>query len=143
MDAVRISDGQIITIKVIHKRFTPFEESIIRLFSQEPLASDPHNYTIPLYETLHPPWDESITMIVMPYMIRINKHRFATIGEALECFRQLFEVSLFRVLTSEPRERADSRRECNLCTVTSSHTGEPDMYCRYVGSLLLTLKARI
>ncbi|RPD52649.1 hypothetical protein L227DRAFT_514514 [Lentinus tigrinus ALCF2SS1-6] len=91
MDAVRVSDSRIVTIKRVNKRLTPFEESTIRRFSQEPLASDPHNYAIPLYETLHPPWDENVVFLVMPYLVRIHKYKYATVGEALECFRQLFE----------------------------------------------------
>ena len=98
MDATRISDGRIVTIKAVLKRFTPFEEKTIRQFSEQPLASDPHNHAIPLYEAMHPPWDDSVVLLIMPYLIDIHKHKFATVGEVVECFRQLFEVSfiLFR-----------------------------------------------
>ena len=112
MDATRISDGRIVTLKKVYKRFTPFEESTIRRFSEEPLASDPHNYTIPLYDIIHPPWDESIVFLVMPYFIRIHKHKYATVGEALECFRQLFEVSSMP-LYSVPNTREVGCRNSN------------------------------
>ncbi len=94
MDAVRISDGRIVTIKRVQKRNTPWEESTMRRFSTEPLASNPHNYAIPLYDTIQPPWDDDIVFLIMPHFIRIHKHKYATVGEAMECFRQLFEVSL-------------------------------------------------
>ena len=92
LDAIRISDGRIVTIKKVYKRFTPWEEGTIRRFSEEPLASDIHNHAIPLYESIHPSWDDDIVLLVMPTLMRIHKHRFATVGEAVECFRQLFEV---------------------------------------------------
>ncbi|RDX54872.1 hypothetical protein OH76DRAFT_1339715 [Lentinus brumalis] len=91
MDAVRISDGRIVTIKRVQKRNTPWEESTMRRFSTEPLASNPHNYAIPLYDTIQPPWDDDIVFLIMPHFIRIHKHKYATVGEAMECFRQLFE----------------------------------------------------
>lgn len=93
MDATRMSDGKIVTIKRVKKSTNPWEESIIHLFSTEPLASDPHNYTIPVYDLLQSPLDHNSTLLVMPYLVRIQNYRFATVGEAMECFRQLFEVS--------------------------------------------------
>ncbi len=94
MDATRISDGRIVIIKKVEKSYTPWEEDVIRFLSTEPLASDPHNHSIHVYDVLQSPLDDNITFLVMPYLIRIHKHKYATVGEALECFRQLFEVSL-------------------------------------------------
>ncbi|RDX54887.1 hypothetical protein OH76DRAFT_1478401 [Lentinus brumalis] len=91
MAATRISDGRIVTIKQVEKSHTPWEEGVIRFLSSDPLASDPHNHSIPLYDVLQSPLDNTITFLVMPYLIRIHKHKYATVGEALECFRQLFE----------------------------------------------------
>ncbi|RPD78663.1 kinase-like protein [Lentinus tigrinus ALCF2SS1-7] len=91
IDATRISDGQIVAIKKVEKSYTPSEESIIRLFSTEPLASDPHNRTVPLYDVLQSPLDSNITLLVMPYLVRTHEYKFVTVGEAVECFRQLFE----------------------------------------------------
>ncbi len=93
MDAIRMSDGRIVTIKRVEKSYTPLEESIIRLFSTEPLALNPHNHSIPLYDVLQSPRDETATLLVMPYLVRIHQYPFATVGEAVECFRQLFEAS--------------------------------------------------
>ncbi|TFK92728.1 hypothetical protein K466DRAFT_480092 [Polyporus arcularius HHB13444] len=95
MDAIRISDGRIVTIKRVKKLSTPWEESTMRRFSTEPLASDPHNYAIPLYDAIQPPWDDNIVLLIMPHFIRIHKHKYATVGEAMECFRQLFEGLYF------------------------------------------------
>ncbi len=100
MDAVRVLDGRIVTIKKVNKRFTPFEESTIRRFSEEPLASNPHNYLVPLYDTIQPPDDDGIILLVMPHLIRIHKHKYATVGEVVECFRQVFEVSSTPLLSA-------------------------------------------
>ncbi|RPD52335.1 hypothetical protein L227DRAFT_582116 [Lentinus tigrinus ALCF2SS1-6] len=86
IDATRISDGQVVAIKKVEKRYTPSEESIIRLFSTQPLASDPHNHSVPLYDVLQSPMDSNITLLVMPYLIRTHEYKFTTVGEAVECF---------------------------------------------------------
>ncbi|RDX54873.1 hypothetical protein OH76DRAFT_1478388 [Lentinus brumalis] len=91
MDATRISDGRIVIVKKVEKSYTPWEEDVIRFLSTEPLASDPRNHSIPVYDVLQSPLDDNITFLVMPYLTRIHKHKYATVGEALECFRQLFE----------------------------------------------------
>ena len=88
-----MSDGRVDTIKRVKKHLTPWEEDTIRRFSREPLASDPCNRAIPLYDTIRASWDDDIVFLIMPHVVRIWKHKFATVGEAVECFRQLFEVS--------------------------------------------------
>ena len=96
MDAVRISDGSIVALKQVHKSDHPREEEINRAYAMSgPLIDDPHNHSAPVYEILHSPLDEDIMFIVMPYLVRIFEVKYATVGEAIECFRQLFEVSCF------------------------------------------------
>ena len=92
MDVTRISDGRVVILKKLNKHDHPYEAEIGRLFSTEPLASDPRNHSVPIYDVLQSPLDESIIFLVMPYLIRHHEVRFETIGEAVECFRQLFEV---------------------------------------------------
>ncbi|KAI9067303.1 kinase-like protein [Trametes sanguinea] len=91
MDARRISDGTIVVLKRIRKSIHPHEAEISRMFSEEPLASDPHNHCIPIYEVLQSPLDSDIIFMVMPYLRRYSDPRFATVGEAVECIRQLLE----------------------------------------------------
>ncbi|PIL35987.1 hypothetical protein GSI_01647 [Ganoderma sinense ZZ0214-1] len=92
MDAVRISDGRIVVLKRVPKSTYPFEEGLNRFLSMsDPQASDPHNHAVPIYDILQSPLDEDIVLLVMPYLIRIDELKFATVGEAVECFRQLFE----------------------------------------------------
>ncbi len=92
MDATRISDGRVAVLKEVNKNTHPYEAEIGQLFSTEPLASDPHNRCVPIYDVLQSPLDESQVFLVMPYLMRYHDVRFETMGEAVECFRQLFEV---------------------------------------------------
>ncbi len=93
MDAVRTSDGRIVALKQVPKSRYPDEEELNRFLTMsEPQASDRHNHSIPVYEVLQSPLDDNLLFLAMPYLVRINRVKFATVGEAVECFRQLFEV---------------------------------------------------
>lgn len=96
MDAVRISDGRVVSIKRVSRTKHPDEEEILRSLTHEELLKDPTNHTVPLYEILQSPLDPDCFFIVMPYLTLIHMIKFATVGEAMECFRQLFEVSSSR-----------------------------------------------
>lgn len=93
MDAVRIFDGRIVSLKKTSKKDHPVEEDIVRYLNQAPSKADPTNHTVPVYDVLQSPLDPDCILLVMPYLARIYTVKFATVGEAVECFRQLFEVS--------------------------------------------------
>ena len=93
MDAVRTSDGRVVVLKPVKKRDHPFEQEISRLFATPTASSsNAHNHIAPVYEFLQSPFDEDTIFLVMPYLIRVNEVPWATVGEVVECFRQLFEV---------------------------------------------------
>ena len=95
MDAVRTSDKRVVVLKQVPKSRYPIEEELNHFLTMsEPQASDRHNYSVPVYEILQSPLDENVLILVMPYLARIYSVKFATVGEAVECFRQLFEVSM-------------------------------------------------
>ena len=95
MDAVRTSDKRVVVLKQVPKSRYPIEEELNRFLTMsEPQASDRHNYSVPVYKILQSPLDENVLILVMPYLARIYSVKFATVGEAVECFRQLFEVSM-------------------------------------------------
>ena len=62
--------------------------------TSSPLATERHNCVAPVYEVLQSPLDQDIIILVMPYLMRINGVRFATVGEGVECMRQLLEARL-------------------------------------------------
>lgn len=61
--------------------------------ASEPVKSHPRNHSTPVYEVLDVP-GEDISIFVMPVLDEFNNPRFETVGEVLECFRQVFEVSM-------------------------------------------------
>ncbi|RDX54876.1 hypothetical protein OH76DRAFT_846539 [Lentinus brumalis] len=90
MQATRLSDGRIVVLKQIWTERTPTEQTITRVFWDEPNASDPGNHSNFVYDVLHSPIYK-VAFFVMPYLMRVHAIRFATVGEAMECFRQVFE----------------------------------------------------
>lgn len=67
------------------------EKEITMFLASEPLKSHPRNHSTPLYDVFDVPGEE-FSILVMPVLDYFYKPRFETIGEVLECFRQVFEV---------------------------------------------------
>jgi hypothetical protein len=92
MDATRVGDGRFVVLKFVQKSRHPFEAEIGSFFSAAPLATDPANHCVPIYEILQVPDEEDVILLVMPLLRRYDDPRFDTFGEVLEFFRQIFEV---------------------------------------------------
>ena len=98
MDAIRTSDGLVVALKQVPKSRYPDEEELNRFLTMSELqAGDRHNHSIPIYEILQSPLDDNVLFMAMPYLITVDMVKFTTVGEAVECFRQLFEVGLTSV----------------------------------------------
>ena len=108
LDATRLSDGAYVVLKIISKSVHPYEVEIGRFFSSDPLRSDPANHCIPIYDVLSVPDDKDKVIIIMPLLREYTSPSFGTIGEVVECFRQLFEVSSLNVLEYILYERTGS-----------------------------------
>ena len=93
LDATRLSDGKYVVLKLVKKSHRSFEVEIGQYFSSEALAGASGNHCIPIYDILHVPDNSETTIIVMPLLLEYMHPPFDTIGEAVECFRQLIEVS--------------------------------------------------
>ncbi|KAI9067305.1 kinase-like protein [Trametes sanguinea] len=91
MDAVRVSDSTVVMLKMVKRSLHPYEVEIAQMFSIEPLASDPHNHCVPVYEVLESPMDSDAVFLVMPFLRTYNDPRFDTVGEAVACIKQLLE----------------------------------------------------
>ncbi|RPD53218.1 hypothetical protein L227DRAFT_405511 [Lentinus tigrinus ALCF2SS1-6] len=91
LDAVRSKDGQIVVIKHDSKSVHPYESDIGLFFSSPPLANDPRNHCCPVLEDMDDPYDPDRRLMVMPLLRTYNDPKFATVGEAVEFFRQIFE----------------------------------------------------
>lgn len=82
-------------LKVIRHKAHPHELDIGMYFSAEPIASHPRNHCIPIIEVFDIPDREAEAIMVMPLFRPFNNPRFKSVGETVEFFRQIFEVSFF------------------------------------------------
>ena len=93
MDAIRISDGKSVMMKrqLPKSEEGPNELKINKLFSTEPLASNPRNHCVQLLDVIELPGDPPI--LVQPMLRPFDKPRFRTYGEFVAFFSQICEVS--------------------------------------------------
>jgi len=101
LDATRIADGKFVVLKSTKKSKHPFEAEIGSFFSTPPLATNPANHCVPIYEVLQVPDDEDRVLLAMPLLRQYDNPRFDTFGEVLDFFRQIFEV-LHSITISQP-----------------------------------------
>ncbi|KIK89992.1 hypothetical protein PAXRUDRAFT_831730 [Paxillus rubicundulus Ve08.2h10] len=91
IDATRISDGKFVTLKRINQAVHPYEVTIAQYFSSDTLASQAANHCVPIYEAFTLDDANDVVVIVMPLLRAYTDPQFDTIGEGVECVRQLFE----------------------------------------------------
>ncbi|KAJ7177785.1 hypothetical protein C8R46DRAFT_1074931 [Mycena filopes] len=111
MDAERVSDGKHIILKSVSNKTHPFEVELGMLFSCPPLSEDPRNHCIPILEVLQDPEDNDKQIIVMPRLMRFYHPIFDTVGEVIDCFRQVFEGIQFM------HENHVAHRDCGLLNI--------------------------
>ncbi len=70
------------------------EVEINQYLSSEPLSLDPRNHCAQSLEIFPIPDTENVYMMVMPTLRPFDNPVFATFGEAVAFFTQLFEVRL-------------------------------------------------
>ncbi|KAN0084563.1 Protein kinase-like domain containing protein [Tylopilus felleus] len=90
LDGTRVSDGKYVALKLVDKTYHPHEIDIAQYLSSQPLATSA-NHCVPIYDVLPVPDEQDKVIIVMPLLQVYIQPPFDTIGEAVECFRQLFE----------------------------------------------------
>ena len=92
LDAIRISNGQRVLFKVIpDDPLHDLERITLQHLNSPSLMADPRNHTVPLLDVLKLPHSGESTL-VMPLLHRFDDPPFETVGEAVEFFRQIFEV---------------------------------------------------
>jgi len=92
MDATRISDGKQVMLKMLPYEEGPDELEINKLFSTEPLSSNPQNHCVQTLDVIRLPNDPPI--IVQPLLRPFYEPRLRTYGEFITFFAQICEVSL-------------------------------------------------
>ena len=95
MDATRISTGEMVAMKRVSKSKHPYEKEIGEYFSTGPIAADPRNHCIPIYDVLEVPDRPNEDILVMPLLRRCNDPPFKTVGEVVDFVTQIFEVCPF------------------------------------------------
>ncbi|KAF6757918.1 kinase-like domain-containing protein [Ephemerocybe angulata] len=90
-DALRISDGSQVMMKTVNTAAYPYEVPLMEYLNQEPQKSDPRNHAMPLIDVLYPPDEPSRRIIVMPVCRMWDTPNFDTVGEVVDCIRQLIE----------------------------------------------------
>ena len=93
LDATRISDGAFGMLKQVDERRHPTEVAISAALSSPPYFADPRNHCVPVLEVLQDPEDNFYKLLVLPLLRQYDDPRFDTVGEAVECFRQMIYVS--------------------------------------------------
>lgn len=82
-------------LKRINKDDNPHEIDLATFLYSEKLRSDPRNHSMPTYEILPPPGDSNEHILVMAFLRKFDNPPFETIGEVVDCFDQMFEVSIY------------------------------------------------
>ncbi|KAH9888332.1 kinase-like domain-containing protein [Cubamyces lactineus] len=90
MDATRLSDSELVAIKLFPKRRQ--EEQIAQFFSS---ISDPRNHCVKVHEILPDPQDPRLGLMVMPFLRPCNNPEFATVGDVIEFVDQTLEGLAF------------------------------------------------
>ena len=119
MDATRISDGRQVVLKRLLTEEGPYELEINKLFSTEPLASNPRNRCVHLLDIIELPDDPPI--LVHPLLRPYDDPRFQTYGEFITFFAQICEVSFLSLQCTT--QFSQLTRVSNSCTRTTSLTG--------------------
>ncbi|KAI0041906.1 hypothetical protein FA95DRAFT_1598729 [Auriscalpium vulgare] len=89
MDAVRISDGEMVYIK--HMDTDCQEYTIALLLASDSLKTDPRNHSVPVLDVIQDAGDSSKSFVVMPYLRPPEDPSFQFIGEVLDFGEQILE----------------------------------------------------
>jgi hypothetical protein len=90
MDATRISDGKTVILKRLLEKEGPYELQINRLFSSDPLVSNPRNHCARLLDVIELPNDPPI--MVHSHLRPFFDPPFNTFGEFVVFFGHICEV---------------------------------------------------
>jgi hypothetical protein len=116
IDATRIADGRPVMLKRLPTEEGPYELQINKLFSTEPLYSNPQNHCVPLLDVIELPDDPPI--IVNSLLRPFYDPQFQTFGEFVTFFAQVCEVSLLWRCISLIDRAAALARVYNSCMRT-------------------------
>jgi hypothetical protein len=91
IDARRIEDDVKVILK--HVPTTTQELPICRYLSSKALLSDPRNRAVRILDMILIPGDDEWALLVMPYLRLFDDPDFQFLGECVEFFHQMLQVS--------------------------------------------------
>ncbi|KAJ3712460.1 kinase-like domain-containing protein [Lentinula raphanica] len=94
LDAIRVSDGKPVMLRLADPPSTSDELEIGRIVSSRDMLSDPRNHCVPTYDTLEIPQATDSgrnCIVVMPYLVPWDQVKFQTVGEVVDFCSQVFE----------------------------------------------------
>jgi len=109
MDATRISDGKQVMLKQLLYEEGPYELQINKLFSAEPLFTNPRNHCVQLLDVIELPNNPPI--MVHSYLRPFYDPRFQTYGEFVTFFAQICEGVQFM------HENHVAHRDCTFMNI--------------------------
>lgn len=95
LDAKRTSDGITVMLKRVDKLRNPTEVDMTTMLSSPPYSSDPRNHCVPVLEVLQDPDDSKYQLLVLPLLREYCAPRFDTVGEVIDCLRQIIQCLQF------------------------------------------------
>ena len=91
LDAIKLPHGEPVMLKRVNKLHSK-EFEVITTLSSPPLAKDSRNHCVPVYDVFGVPDDGNLRILVLPLLRKYNDPPFDTVGEAVDCLRQVLEV---------------------------------------------------
>ncbi|KAI0637717.1 hypothetical protein C8Q77DRAFT_1047583 [Trametes polyzona] len=90
MDATRVSDGSLVYLK--RARTNSQELRIVSHMNSSELREDPRNRCVPLLDVLQDPFDDNVSLMVMPFLRYIDSPEMERVEDVLDCVDQILEV---------------------------------------------------
>ncbi|KAG6910423.1 hypothetical protein DXG01_010778 [Tephrocybe rancida] len=88
-------DGSLAAVKRVDVKKHPEELALTKHMSSGAFVSHPRNHCVPILDIIDPPEGSHTAFIVMPFLFELDFPSFETIGEVVECCRQIFEGLLY------------------------------------------------
>ncbi|KAI5900649.1 uncharacterized protein SCHCODRAFT_02563594 [Schizophyllum commune H4-8] len=94
LDATKLPFGEPVMLKRVNKLQSK-EVEITAMLSSPALLKDPRNHCIPVYDVLEIPDDDNLRILVLPLLRKYDDPPFDTVGEVVDCLRQVLECVHF------------------------------------------------
>ncbi|KAJ7602658.1 hypothetical protein DFH06DRAFT_1023579 [Mycena polygramma] len=103
-------------LKVVSTERHPFEVKIAQMLAGPPHEGEPRNHSIPVFEVLLDAEDDDKQILVMLLLLRFNQPIFDTVGEVVDCFRQIFEGIQYM------HQKFIAHRDCGVVNIVQDPT---------------------